>query len=77
MTAVSLSMSRGKTGNIASDITVGSSAPGTGDFEFRYNQTSNGNITRKELKLALKAFERAIQQGGGVVITTGVVGPPG
>jgi hypothetical protein len=43
MTAVSYSISRGVAGSTKSDITVGTSAPGSGDIELRYNTTdTNG-----------------------------------
>lgn len=88
MTAVSFGVQRGSAtvssgsgtgaGNVI--ITVGTSAPGgTSDIELRWNQTDQlgKNVTRKDLKLALKLFERAIQQGGATVdFTTGVIGPP-
>lgn len=86
MTAVSLQVQRGfatmasgtGTGAGNAQITVGTTAPGANDIQFCWNQTdANGkNITRKDLILALELFRRAIQQGGGVVVSTGVIGPP-
>lgn len=74
MTAVSFSISRGVSGTKMNDITVGTSAPGAGDIELRYNltDTNSVNITRENIKIALKAFERAIVSGNtNVGITTG------
>jgi hypothetical protein len=61
MLAISLSLSRGVDGFKISDFTVGASAPGAGDIEVRYNVTdTNGKVlTKKDVILALKAFERA------------------
>jgi hypothetical protein len=44
-------------------VTVGTSAPGAGDFEFRVNATdTNGNtISRLEMLKALKAFKAVIE----------------
>lgn len=62
MTAVSLSISRGQQGVAISDWTVGTSAPGTGDFEFRYNITDTNSvaITMLDLQQCLRALERAL-----------------
>lgn len=65
MTAVSFSINRGVEGFTPTDITIGTSAPGTGDFEFRYN-TTDGNgaaVTKMNLVVALKAFTRMVEQG--------------
>jgi hypothetical protein len=45
------------------NVTVGTAAPGTGDFEFRVNATdANGNtITRLQMMKALEVFEWAIE----------------
>ena len=61
--ALSISISHGVEGSASSDFTVGTSAPGTGDFEFRMVATdTNGNVpTKKDTVLALKAFIRAIE----------------
>lgn len=69
MAAISLSLSHGVAGAKMSDFTAGTSAPGTGDFEFRANTTdTNGkNISRYEMILALEAFIRALAQGGATV----------
>lgn len=65
MAAVSFSISRGKSGLTPSDITVGTSAPGAGDVEFRFNllDTNSAALTRKDLVIALEAFERAVESG--------------
>lgn len=55
----SVSISLGSEGFKHNDFTQGTNAPGAGDFEFRYNATSNGNtITRLDILKALEAFER-------------------
>ena len=79
MTAVSLSISRGVSGFKMSDITVGTSAPGAGDIELRFNVTdTNGkNLNDKDLIVALLAFRRALENSGPqVTITTQPSGPP-
>jgi hypothetical protein len=65
MAGISLSISRGVDGFKISDLTVGTSAPGAGDMEFRYNTTdTNGkNLTRMDIRKALDAFERALAEG--------------
>ena len=69
MTAVSLSISRGLNGLRISDFTVGTSAPGSGDVELRYNLTDTNSVavTRKDIVIALEAFKRAIEAGGNIV----------
>lgn len=66
MAAISFSINRGVDGFKLSDITVGTSAPGTGDIELRYNTTDQNaaNVTRKDIVIALNAFARAIETGG-------------
>lgn len=55
----SVSISLGAEGFKHSDFTVGTSAPGAGDFELRINAASNGNtIKRLDILKALEAFER-------------------
>lgn len=70
MAGVSLSISRGVAGFKFSDITVGTSTPGAGDTELRFNtnDTNGKPQTRKDIIIALKAFTRALEQGG--LITT-------
>ena len=65
MTAVSLSISRGIDGFKISDFTVGTSAPGTGDIELRWqvNDTNSVPLKRIDVQHALRAFERALGSG--------------
>ncbi len=62
MAAIQISISRGNDGFKISDFTFGTSAPGTGDFEFRYNTTDGQSkaVTKKDLNIALEAFKRII-----------------
>lgn len=80
MTAVSFSISRGVGGFKMSDVTVGTSAPGAGDIELRFNvlDTNSKNMNDKDLILALEAFERWLLTGGGtaIAITNQPSGPP-
>lgn len=79
MTAVSFSMSRGVDGFKMSDVTVGTSAPGTGDVEFRFNVTdTNGkNLNDLDLVKILEAFRRwVLTNGTTVAITIQPSGPP-
>jgi hypothetical protein len=69
MTAVSLSVNRGIDLPKISDVTIGTSAPGTGDIELRFNlQDQNSvNLTREDVILrAFTAFRTAILQGQGL-----------
>ena len=69
MTAVSLSVNRGVDGFQISDVTVGSSAPGTGDIELRWNlvDQAGGTLTREDILIrAFRAFYNAIYQGQGL-----------
>ena len=80
MTAVSFSMSRGVDGLKMSDVTVGTSAPGAGDVEFRFNvlDTNGKNMNDKDLWLILQAFQRWVLNNGGsgITITQQPSGPP-
>ena len=80
MTAVSFSMSRGVDGFKMSDVTVGTSAPGTGDVEFRFNvlDTNSKNMNDKDLVLILEAFRRWVLTNGpsAIAITNQPSGPP-
>lgn len=80
MTAVSFSMSRGVDGFKMSDVTVGTSAPGAGDVEFRFNvlDTNSKNMNDKDLYMLLEAFKRWITTNGGtgIAITNQPSGPP-
>ena len=77
MTAVSLQVNRGAW-MVNSDVTVGTTAPGAHDIQFCWNQTDalGKNITRKDLRLALKFFMRAITTDANVTFSSGVIGPP-
>ena len=65
MAAVSFSIKRGKDGFKISDFTIGTLAPNADDFEVRINLTdaNSVNVTRKDVIIALEAFERAIESG--------------
>jgi hypothetical protein len=65
MAAISLSLNRGVDGFKISDFTVGTSAPGAGDIELRYNttDTNSKNLTRKDVILACEAFRRVLEEG--------------
>lgn len=80
MTAVSFSMSRGVDGFKMSDVTVGTSAPGAGDVELRFNTTdTNGkNLNDKDLVRILEAFIRWTLTNGSTTtaITQSPSGPP-
>jgi hypothetical protein len=69
MTAVSLSVNRGVDGMQISDVTIGSSARGTGDVELRFQlqDTNSVNLTREDVIVrAFNAFRTAILQGQGL-----------
>jgi len=74
MAATSYSISRGAEGSKISDFTIGTSAPGTGDIELRVSTTDTHgkNLTRKDVQLALRAFERVFA-GGGLITTTPIL----
>jgi hypothetical protein len=80
MTAVSFSMSRGVDGFKMSDVTVGTSAPGAGDVELRFNvlDAQGKNMNDLELVKIIKAFERWVLTNGGtaIAITNQPSGPP-
>lgn len=65
-TNLSLSLNRGQEGFRLDEIVVGTSAPGTGNFEFRMNAVdSNSNtILRLDAIRALKAFIRVLESQG-------------
>jgi hypothetical protein len=80
-------MTRGVDGFKMSDVTVGSNAPSSGDFEFRWNvpDSSPGthNVNDGDLYRFLKAMQLWILNGGGstggngyVSITQQPSGPP-
>lgn len=81
MAAISLSMAHGVEGMRTSDFTVGTLAPNAGDFEVRLNtsDTNSKNISHFEMIRALRAFIRALEQGGAtvnVVTLSGAAAPP-
>jgi hypothetical protein len=65
MAGISLSIGRGVEGTKMSDITVGTSTPGTGDIELRFNvlDTNSHALTRKDVILGCKAFIRSLEEG--------------
>jgi hypothetical protein len=71
MAGISLSINRGVEGFKLNDFTVGTSTPGTGDIELRYNtlDTNSHALTRKDVHNACKAFIRALEEGSLVVTT--------
>lgn len=72
-TNLSLSISYGFEGVKHSDWTIGTSAPGAGDFELRVNATSNGyKIRRHDIILALHKMERLLESMG--TFTTDLAG---
>ena len=64
MTAISISINRGVLGFAISDFTIGTSAPGTGDVELRFNTTDGQGApeTLIDVISALKAFRRALDR---------------
>jgi hypothetical protein len=80
MTAVSFSMSRGVDGFKMSDVTVGTSAPGSGDVELRFQvlDPNNKNMNDLDLYRILDAFKRWVLTGGlsAIAITQQPSGPP-
>ena len=69
MTAISIAISRGVEGFAISDFTVGTSAPGTGDVELRFNTTDGHGAAETLLDVikAVKSFQRVLEQTGGNV----------
>jgi hypothetical protein len=80
MTAVSFSMNRGVDGTKMSDVTVGTSAPGTLDVELRFNvlDSNSKNLNDGDLYRIIKAFQRWILTNGNsaIAITNQPSGPP-
>ena len=79
MVAVSFSINRGVPGGTMTDVTVGTSAPGTGDIELRFNvlDTNSKNLNREDIYLACETFKRFILLGGTTVeVTLQPSGPP-
>jgi hypothetical protein len=65
MAALSISISRGSAGVKATDYTTGTSAPGTGDVELRFNTTDTNSkpLTRLDVLNAVDMFKRQIEAG--------------
>lgn len=61
MTSLSYSLSRGADQS-PDKITVGTSAPGTGDVELRVDLTTH-TPTREDVILILQAFQRRLEDG--------------
>jgi hypothetical protein len=80
MTAVSFSMRRGVDGFTMSDVTVGTAAPTSLDFEFRYQvlDANSANINDFDIIRAIKAMIRWLETNGStaIAITTQPSGPP-
>jgi hypothetical protein len=80
MTAVSFQMQRGVDGFKMSDVTVGSAAPTSQDFEFRFQvlDAQSKNINDLDLVKVLKVFIRWVETNGptAISITTQPSGPP-
>jgi hypothetical protein len=81
MTAVSFSINRGVDGFKQTDITVGSTAPATGDVMLSFNvlDTNSKNMNDGDLIRALKAFRLWILTNGALnvtAITNQPSGPP-
>ena len=76
MTAVQISSSRGLPENKSGSYTIGTNAPGTGDFELRYNllDAQNNPITKKDLIRFLDALEHALESGSVQFFDTAVGG---
>ena len=66
MAAVSISISHGAAGMKMSDFTVGTSAPGAGDVEVRFNttDTNSKNISHHEVRIMLETIIRQLLTGG-------------
>jgi len=73
-------MSRGVDGFKMIDVTVGTSAPGAGDVEFRFNvlDTNSKNMNDLDLIRITKAFQRWLLTNGAsaISITQQPSGPP-
>ena len=76
MAAVQISSSRGLPENKSGSYTIGTNAPGTGDFELRYNllDAQNNPITKKDLIRFLDALEHALESGSVQFFDTAVGG---
>jgi hypothetical protein len=79
MTAVSISVNRGAIMDKMSDFTIGTSAPGVGDIEVRFQvlDTNSKNLNSKDIWLALEQIGRFLMNSGPKVqITNQPSGPP-
>lgn len=82
MAAVSISIAHGASGNKMSDFTVGTSAPGSGDVEVRFNttDTNSKNISHHEVVVKLKEIIRQLETGGpsavNLMLLSGGAAPP-
>lgn len=76
MTAVQISSSRGLPANQSGSYTVSTNAPGTGDFELRYNllDGQSNPITKKDLIRFLEALEHGLESGSIQFFETAVGG---
>ena len=76
MTAVQISSSRGLPANQSGSYTISTNAPGTGDFELRYNllDAQSNPITKKDLIRFLGALEYALESGSVQFFDTAVGG---
>lgn len=63
MAGISISISHGVEGTAPSDFTVGTSTPGAGDIEVRWNttDTNSNTLTKKDVVLGLMALIRAVE----------------
>jgi hypothetical protein len=66
MAAVSIAIAHGALGTKMSDYTIGTSAPGAGDVEVRFNttDTNSKNISHHEVVVKLKEIIRQLETGG-------------
>ena len=65
MAALSIAISRGSAGVKLTDYTTGTSVPGSGDIELRFNTTdTNGKaVTRLDVLNVVDMFKRQIENG--------------
>lgn len=82
MSAFSLSIAHGASGNQMKDFTAGTLTPNAGDVEVRCNNTDSNshNISDHEIVIMLRAIIRQIENGGGtatnLILRTGTTPPP-
>ena len=65
MASISFSIKRGVNGFKISDFTAGALAPNADEIELRVNliDGQTANLTRKDVQVALEAFERLFASG--------------